>query len=49
MLLAGQLEGGLQEDPCQGQVSGVRERERLCVAYNASTWAKQLSYCTLSD
>ena len=34
MLLAGQLEGGLQEDPCQGQVSGEREREMVGVAYN---------------
>ena len=30
MLLSGQLEGGLQEDPCQGQVSGEREREVVC-------------------
>ena len=49
-LLSGQLEGGLQEDPCQGQVSGERERQEMVgVAYNASTWAKQLSYCTLLD
>ena len=34
MLLSGQLEGGLQEDPCQGQVSGEREREMVGVAYN---------------
>ena len=31
MLLSGQLEGGLQEDPCQGQVSGERERHEMVV------------------
>ena len=30
MLLSGQLEGRLQEDPCQGQVSGERERDGGC-------------------